>query len=153
MDDARIIRVYADTSVFGGCFDDEFREASRGFFSCIKEGTFRLVVSETILLELQDAPDNVREVLAGLAPDVLEEVPVTDAVEELRDAYIAAGVLTDGSVLDAEHVACATVADVDFVVSWNYKHLVHYERISGFQGVNLIHGYTAIRIFSPLEVI
>lgn len=36
------LRVYADTSVFGGCFDDEFAEASRTFFDQVKSGRFVL---------------------------------------------------------------------------------------------------------------
>jgi hypothetical protein len=31
-----MIRVYADTSVFGGVFDDEFREESLTFFELVR---------------------------------------------------------------------------------------------------------------------
>ena len=71
----------------------------------------------------------------------------------LREAYIEAGVLGQGSIADAEHIASAPVAKVDFVVSWNFKHIVHYEKIHGFQAVNLSKNYKAIRIYSPKEVV
>lgn len=58
-----------------------------------------------------------------------------------------------GSERDAEHIACATLAAVDLVVSWNFKYIVHYDKIAGFHGVNLIRGYNVIRIHSPIEVI
>ena len=51
------IRIYADTSVFGGCFDDEFSEDSKAFFNDIKSGKFILIVSSTTLRELNKAPD------------------------------------------------------------------------------------------------
>ncbi|HNT34948.1 MAG TPA: hypothetical protein PKH07_08125 [bacterium] len=42
-------------------------------------------------------------------------------------------------------IASARIAGVDLEVSWNFKHIVHFEKRAGYQGVNLIHGYPAIR--------
>ncbi len=153
MPDAKPIRVYADTSVFGGCFDTEFQWASGRFFQEVREGRIRLVVSDTTLLELTEAPERVRRLLADLPTDSLERFFVGEDTERPRDAYLAHGVVGPASSRDAEHIAAATVANVDMIVSWNFKHIVHYEKISGYQGVNLLVGYSAIRIFSPLEVI
>jgi hypothetical protein len=149
----RVLRVYADTSVFGGCLDDEYAEASRQFFEQVRHGAFRLVVSDTTLLELTQAPEEVRRILPTLPVENVEHVGLSLAIEELRDAYIAQGVVGPASARDAEHIAAATVADVDLVVSWNFRHIVHYEKISGYQGVNLLKGYRAVRIHSPSEVI
>jgi len=149
----KVFRVYADTSVFGGCFDDEYAEASRQFFEQVRNGTFRLVVSDTTLLELTQAPEQVRRILAELPPENVEHVQLFRETQELRDAYIAQGVVGPASARDAEHIAAATIADADLMVSWNFKHIVHYEKISGYQGVNLLKGYRAIRIHSPSEVI
>lgn len=152
MSGARPIRVYADTSVFGGCFDAKFEEASRRFFDNVRQGHIQLVISDTTLLELTAAPDNVRQMLADIPPAAIERVVLTEEIERLRDAYLAHGVVGPAAQRDAEHIAAATVADVDLIVSWNFKHIVHYEKISGYQGVNLLQGYSAIRIFSPPEV-
>ncbi len=149
----RVPRFYADTSVFGGCFDEEFSEPSRALFEHILQGTFRLIVSDTLLLELQDAPQRVRDILFSIPIGVMERVELLVEVERLRDAYIAVGVVGPASLRDAEHIAAATVADVDMIVSWNFTHIVHFEKISGYQGVNLVYGYRAVRIFSPREVI
>jgi hypothetical protein len=153
MSGGRPIRVYADTSVFGGCFDAEFQEASRRFFDDVRQGRIQLLVSDTTLLELTGAPDEVRRVLVDLPPSAIEQVVLTEEVEHLRDAYLAHGIVGPASKRDAEHIAVATVADADMIVSWNFRHIVHYDKISGYQGVNLLQGYSAIRIFSPLEVI
>jgi hypothetical protein len=147
------IRVYADTSVFGGCFDAEFEEASLRFFDEVRQGRIQLVLSDTTLLELTGAPDKVKRVLANLPPDSLERIPPSEEIEQLRDAYLAHGVVGAAAKRDAEHIAAATIADVDLIVSWNFKHIVHYEKISGYHGVNLLQGYSQVRIFSPLEVI
>lgn len=147
------LRVYADTSVFGGCFDEEFSEESHKFFEEVGSGKFLLVVSETTLFELKEAPAEVRGVLTQLPPDFLEVIEAAEEITALRDAYIEAGVLGEASIRDASHVASASVAEVDMIVSWNFKHIVHFEKIRGFHAVNLIKGYRMIEIYSPREVV
>ena len=78
--------------------------------------------------------------------------PCDPAFDALRDAYIEAGVVGAESREDAEHVAAASVAEVDILVSWNFRHIVHFDKISGYQGVNMIHGYRPVSIYSPKEV-
>jgi predicted nucleic acid-binding protein len=149
----KIFRVYADTSVFGGCFDDEFARESELFFSAIKAGEFILLISTTTLAELGRAPEYVRKVLATLPRDAVEAIQFTDEIAKLRDAYLEAGILHAEQRSDAEHIASASVAEADFVVSWNFKHIVHFEKIAAYQAVNLINGYKEIRIYSPKEVV
>ena len=54
---------------------------------------------------------------------------------------------------DAEHIASASVAGVDLVISWNFKHIVRLDRILGYEAVNLRQGYKPLRIYSPKEVV
>lgn len=147
------LRVYADTSVFGGCFDNEFEDESKRFFADIKAGKFILVVSAITLRELDQAPDKVQKVLNELSPKNVEIIESSVEISYLRDAYLEAGILGPESNADAEHIASASVAGVDFVVSWNFKHIVHFEKIAGYQAVNLLNGYKEIRIYSPKEVV
>lgn len=146
-------RIYADTSVFGGCSDREFAHVSQQFFREVQQGRFVLVVSDVTTRELVEAPEQVRRVLADLPPESIETIEVDDEAAALRDAYIAAGVLGPASGADAEHIAAATIAEVDLVVSWNFKHIVHFDKIRGFNGVNSLQGYRALEIYSPLQVV
>ena len=147
------LRIYADTSVFGGCFDAEFQVVSRQFFREVQNGRFVLVISDVTTRELQEAPEDVRQVLVQLPEKQIEEVLVDDEVMALRDAYVAAGVVGPASKADAEHIAVATVAKVDMVVSWNFRHIVHFDKIRGFNGINVLKGYRALEIYSPVEVV
>jgi len=149
----KLFTIYADTSVFGGCFDEEFARESKLLFESIKNGKFTLVISSTTLGELEKAPDYVQKVLAELPLERVEIIDFCDEIAVLRDAYLQAGIVPVQSKADAEHIAAASVADVDFVVSWNFKHIVHYEKISGYHAVNLMNGYKQIRIYSPKEVV
>jgi hypothetical protein len=117
--------------VFGGCFDAEFEHVSRRFFLEAQAGRFVVVISDVTTRELQEAPEEVRQVLVQLPEGQVEEFMIDDEVTALRDAYLAAGVVGVASEADAEHIAAATVAEVDIVVSWNFKHIVHFDKIRG----------------------
>jgi hypothetical protein len=147
------LRVYADTSVFGGCFDDEFEEESRAFFREVAEGRFVLVVSDAIVRELDEAPEDVQRVLSDLPAEHIEHVPDSAEICQLREAYLQAGIVGPASRKDAEHIAAATVAEVDVVVSWNFRHIVHLDKIRHYEAANLVLGYKPLRIHSPKEII
>jgi len=149
----RRLRIYFDTSVFGGCFDDEFSYESLKILDEVKAGRYKLILSSTSLLELSRAPKQVRDLLKSLPEDSIEIVDISDEIESLRDAYINAGVIEEANIFDAEHIASATIANADLIVSWNYKHIVHFMKIKGYHAVNLMHGYYPIPIHSPSEVI
>jgi len=105
------------------------------------------------LLNLRVAPDQVRSVLREIPPERVELVEVTQECIALRDAYIRAKVVGRSSVEDAEHIAIASVCGADMVVSWNFRHVVHYDKIAGYNAVNLANGYNTVRIHSPREVV
>jgi hypothetical protein len=147
------LRVYADTSVFGGCFDDEFKAESVRLFDEVRQGQFVVVVSNVTLDELELAPDPVRGVLAGLPPGQVEIVSTSPESDGLRKAYLETAVVGPASSNDAAHIAVATVSGADLVVSWNFKHIVHFEKIGGYEGVNSLRGYRSPRIYSPREVV
>ncbi len=146
------VRVYVDTSIFGGMHDREFADASSRFFELVAKGEFLVLVSPQTTRELEGAPEPVRQVVAGLPEECTEYVDVDEEVEALADAYVAAGVLSSDSRDDAVHVAAATVAGAHLILSWNFRDLVRFDRIRMFNGVNALKGYRPVDIRSPLEV-
>jgi len=146
------LKVYADTSVYGGAFDPEFQRASRAFFEQVEAGRFRLVASAIVLREVRGAPEEIRR-LAGAMLAEGELVDVTAEAVTLQDAYIEAGIVGPASEADALQVACATVTGCQMIVSWNFRHIVHYQKIALYNAINIVQGYSEIRIHSPLEVI
>ncbi len=147
------LRIYLDTSVFGGCFDDEFSAESVDLIEKVRSGDIRLVVSELLFRELENAPEDVRELAGGLPDENIEAVMLDKDSESLRDSYLEAKVVGPAHRNDAMHVALATVAKADMIVSWNFKHIVHYEKMRGFNAVNLREGYMPIEIHCPSEVV
>ncbi len=142
-----------DTSVIGGCLDEEYEEPSRALFARFESGKDILVLSELTELELRLAPETVRKVPRRVADRYKERLEFTEEAATLSELYIAAGVIADTKRIDAQHIAVATTHKVDVLVSWNFRHIVNLDRIRGYNSVNLRHGHTLLEIRTPREVI
>lgn len=146
-------RIYVDTSVFGGGEDVEFIGHSRRLVAAMVAGDYSMVISEVTLLELEKAPAAVRAHLERV-PESLVEVLALDAeAEALAAEYIHDGAVGKNERADALHIALATAARVDVLVSWNFKHIVNLRRIHAFNAVNLKQGYPVLEIRNPREVV
>jgi hypothetical protein len=121
--------IYVDTSVLGGCFEPEFAPWSNGLVADFRAGTFTPVFSALLETELRRAPDLVREVYSELLVLAGESVPVSDEALDLLATYEARRVLGSKFRSDMLHIALATVADVDVLVSWNSSTLCGSTRL------------------------
>ncbi len=111
-------RIYIDTSVFGGYFDEEFSEHTIPLFDRVKDGEF---------------------------------IEITDEAFDLATEYIAEKVVGKASFADCLHIALATTNRADFLVSWNFKHIVNIQKIRGYNSINIKNGYKQLEIRSPRE--
>lgn len=146
-------RIYTDTSVIGGCLDQEFSLHSIELFDRFRAGLDNLVLSDLTMAELEEAPTGVREVPWTVPEEFVEEVALDEESSRLAQEYLAAEVIGAAHLEDARHIAIATIQRVDVLVSWNFKHIVNLDRIRGYNSVNLRLGYTLLEIRSPLEVL
>lgn len=142
-------KIYVDSSVIGGCFDPEFSYWSNGLFEDFKLGIFIPVISEIVIAEIAQAPDQVIQKYAELLDYNLTILELNYEVIDLANSYISKKILSENYIDDARHIAFATVFEVDVLVSWNFKHIVHYDKIRMFNSVNLENGYKPISIYSP----
>jgi predicted nucleic acid-binding protein len=147
------LRIYTDTSVLGGCEDEEFAEHSVRLLDSFIRGERVLVFSSITVQELATAPIEVRSRLATVPEEHVELLQLDAEARELAEDYIAAAVLTPRMLADAQHIAIATVGRVDVLVSRNFKHIVNLQRIHGYNSVNLRKGYPMIEIRTPREVL
>lgn len=146
------LKIYFDTSVLGGLFDDDFKEHSIRLIENLKKDKITGVISEITIRELENAPDFVKNEFESYQ-EKLEIIEVTEEIKELAENYIKDKIITKRYYEDSLHIACATVYQVDLLVSWNFKHIVNYNRIIQFNAVNLKNGYKSLLIFSPMEVL
>ncbi len=146
-------RVYIDTSVVGGQFDKEFSADTIPFFEAVTKGLFVIIVSDLLEAELMRAPEHVKEFLASLPSQQIESIRLTQEASELADQYITAKVVGQTSRADCQHIAMATLAKADILISWNFKHIVNLDKIRGYNGINYQLGHNMIEIRTPKEII
>lgn len=148
-----IKRIYIDTSVVGGQFDKEFSADTNPFFNAVFTGQFIVIVSDLLEAELLRAPQQVRAFLTSISDKQIEKIRLTQEAADLADQYIAAKVVGQTSRADCQHIAMATLAKADVLVSWNFKHIVNLDKIRGYNGINSQLGYHMIEIRTPKEII
>jgi hypothetical protein len=146
-------RIYVDTSVIGGCEDEEFKGPSTLLMKRFLSGDAIIVFSDVTVAELEGAPARVQAILRDIDPVNMEYVALNDEVTRLAEEYWRQGALPPRMIADAQHIALATVAQVDVLVSWNFKHIVNLSRIHKYNSVNLREGYPLLEIRSPQEVL
>ncbi|MCA9416155.1 MAG: PIN domain protein [Candidatus Omnitrophica bacterium] len=146
-------RYYLDTSVLGGFYDAEFEVPTRTLFEEFRLAVSIGVISEVVLAELDRAPRRVRDLLRTEGPFSWEIVQETEESIELAEQYLSSGVVGPRFFDDCRHVAIATIEKVEVMLSWNLRHIVHYDKIRLFNAVNLIQGYGTLEIRTPAEVI
>jgi len=151
------MRLYLDTSVLGAMFDVEppdRKQKTETFFRRVKTRGDILYISDVVLDEVARAPEHLQfsliRVIDQNEPLVLPEPRETLA---LADAYVTSRVVPINSRDDARHVAIATVAGLDALVSWNFKHIVNLRRRRLVHSVNVRLGYALIDLVSPEEVL
>jgi hypothetical protein len=122
---------------------------TRLLFEKIKAGKYNVFISDLVEGELKKAPENVKNLLKDIK---YQSVKVSQECRKLADEYMKENVVGKTSEDDCVHIATATIFNVDYLVSWNYKHIVRAEKIKGYNSVNLKNGYKQLDIHSPREM-
>lgn len=145
-----IKKIYIDTSVFGGYFDKEFSVETIPFFKELVRNDVEILVSDILELEIYRAPDFIIDFYESM--NNVTKVEVTGEIRLLANRYIDEKVVGKTSLADCQHIAIATVHNVDVLASWNFKHIVNLERIRGYNSINLRDGYNLLEIRTPREI-
>lgn len=153
----RVPKIYLETTVFNFYFADDAPEKKRDtlkLFKEIKEGKYLPYTSDYAVNELNDAPAKKRQKMLRL----LEEygvvlIKASDEADKLAKMYVSEGIIPPKYYADGLHIAIATIMDLDFIVSLNYKHIVKRKTILLTEVVNVREGYKKVGIYSPMEVI
>jgi predicted nucleic acid-binding protein len=144
-------KIYIDTSVFGGYFDEEFSNQTIPLFERIKNEEFILLYSSVTQGELENAPNYIKELVKSLKVDYTEYIDLSEDAIDLANEYISEKVVGLTSYADCLHIALATINRADYLVSWNFKHIVNIQRIIGYNAIKIKNGYKQLEIRSPRE--
>ena len=145
-------KVYIDTSVIGGCFDEEFKKWSEYLVIDFKNYVFIPVLSEITKIEINKAPIYVKNKYLEILEYNAIYYEINEEIITLAREYLQKGIISENYFEDGLHIALATIHKIDILVSWNFRHIVHYDKIRQFNATNIESGYKTIEIYSPREV-
>ena len=140
-------RIYVDMSVFYGAPAKEFSHDSKIFWDTVRSGGIVLIVSDILDAEMRRSPAYIQKQFDLLPQSLIERVVSTNESDALAAQYVAKNVVGESSLDDCKHIALATIAGADALVSWNFKHIVY--RRAGYNDVNSALGYPKIKIQTP----
>jgi hypothetical protein len=111
-------------------------------------------ISEVVLKEIENASATktiqLKNLIVQVQPTMLLLEP---SVGNLADAYLSHRALPPKALVDAQHVAVATVNELDYIVSWNLRHIANVHRQIKVNAINLLNGYTKLlQMITPMEV-
>lgn len=149
----KVLRVYIDTSVIGGCFEPEFSDASNLLIEQIIQGRVEMVLSELTILELELAPARVKGIVDKIPEGHVDMIEITSDMKTLAGEYRKSNVIGPATLNDGLHVAAATVSGSDVIASWNFRHLTNIRKVREYNAVNMRLGYKTIDIRSPKEIV
>ena len=78
---------------------------------------------------------------------------LTDEIGALSEEYRQQLKLPEGAQLDAIHLACAVVNELEYVLTWNCTHLANGRIIQQLQRINLDLGRPTPVIVTPEELL
>ena len=153
----RVQKTYLETTVFNFYFADDApdkRADTLLLFKEIEQGKYEPYTSDHVVEELLEAPEPKQSKMLDLIRRynviVLHE---SSEAKRLANLYIAEGIIPKKYSTDALHIATTTANQLDFIISYNFRHIVKMKTITMTEVVNLRERYHRIGIYSPTEVI
>jgi len=151
------LKIYLETTMFNFYFTDDAPEKhceTVKLFKEIKEGKYEPYTSQYVIEELEQAPEQKAALMLGLIREYnIKTFDADNEAEQLAELYVTEGIIPQKYFTDARHIAIATVKNLDFIISLNFKHIVKRKTIEATELINFKAGYKRIGIYSPAEVI
>jgi hypothetical protein len=160
----RRLKLYLDTSVPNFLFADdspEKMEVTKDLFdNFLKTSIYLAYISPIVIAEIEETRDiNKKAKLLNIIKEYsIELLDYNDLeekeIEELADKYIEKNIIPQKKLADAFHIAISVIKGIDYLVSWNYKHLANINKENRIKIVNWELGYRHdLRIITPLELV
>jgi predicted nucleic acid-binding protein len=148
-------RVYIETTIPSFYFETRvaphlqvWRRVTRDWWAAAPD-MFELCTSEFVIRESQDSPRAKADAIAGLLKGI-PRLPILEDVEEVAEYYIKHRVMPKGSGGDAVHVAMCALHAVDYLLTWNIRHLANPAKFEHLRHLNTRLGLATPMIITPL---
>ena len=150
------LKLYIDTSVWNFALETERGDnvLTDDFLQLIRKEDYDVIVSDTVMAEIEDAHEPRKSDLLELIEFFnCKIIQSSNEARNLASLYIKEKLMPEREFNDALHIAIATTNRCDFVVSWNFKHMVRAKVIMGVHHINHREGYGLIEVVSPQQFV
>ena len=146
-------KIYLDTSVISHLYQQDAPEKMADtllLWRDISAGLYDVYLSNTTLQEISACkPEKLEILLDYLTQIEYTIIPETGEIDRVAQMIIDMGILRQKSFDDCVYIASAVVTPCDYIVSWNFKHMVNVKTINGVRAISNLHGYRTIDIVQP----
>jgi predicted nucleic acid-binding protein len=151
------LKLYLDTSVISHLFAPDAPEKMADtlkLWKDIQDGKYIIVISTITTAEMDNCPEpKCSAMFSELDKIDKTTVNLGNEAVELADLYINYGGLSPNNIVDARHIAVATVSGCDIIVTWNFKHMINFNAIRVVDAVNRMESYGTVNILSPTSLL
>jgi predicted nucleic acid-binding protein len=150
----RKMKLYLDTSVISALFDErnpERKSLTESFFKGMKD--YEIFISEITVAEIERTPEPVLQIRMKEVISPFSVLALTEGVDHLATEYIRNMAIPEGYPEDAYHIAIAVVKHMDFLLSWNFRHIVRRRTKEVVRTVNTMNKFGEIEIITPAELL
>lgn len=148
------LKGYLDTSVISALFDDrnpERKSLTESFFSEIE--TYDIYISNITILEIENTPNKNLKSLMKERIKLFTVLSISEDVEELVKEIIQKGAIKSSYSEDAYHIAIALLNEMDFLLSWNFRHIVRKKTKDIIRMISSLKKLRQIEILTPAELL
>jgi len=154
----RIPTIYLETTIFNFPFADDapqYKADTWRLFREIRAGKFRPFTSEYVMRELESTKDEekLKKMKDLINEHEITMIPANEEIKQLADVYVKAGIIPEKYSTDAIHIAAATIANLEYIISLNFRHIVKHKTIIETEYINTREGLRRVFIHTPAEVI
>jgi len=151
----RVPKIYIETTLFNFYVDVD-REAHADtvrLFEDIAAGKYEAFTSLYVINELEETQGEKRDKMIMLIEQYgITVLALNYEAEQLADIYVEQGIIPLKYRTDGVHIAVAAMNDLDMIISMNFQHIVKRKTKIGTGSINVLNGYRAVEICTPMEV-
>ena len=148
------LKVYLDTSVISALFDErnpERKSLTESFFKEIEN--FETFISDITIAEIEKTPDKQIKKNMKQKIEDFSVLTLSDEIEELSIEIIQSGAINESYSEDAYHIAIAIINEMDFLLSWNFRHIVRKKTKVIIRMICTLSNLRQIEIITPAELL
>ncbi len=148
------LKLYLDTSFLSALFDErnpERKSLTESFF--VETKNFEIFISNITIAEIEKTPD--KEIKKKMNEKIanFSVLTISNEIEELVKDIIGKGAINESYSEDAYHIAIAIISEMDFLLSWNFRHIVRKKTKDIVRMICTLNNLRQIEIITPAELL